>query len=160
MSDVSTAGHWLQVFAPAVGWGIVIIGWIYVARDNDAREQRKEVRALLNEIGKYIMEIEELAYKYYALPASSSQEEGKRLKRDIKRLASRISTLKNINKEFDLNIELNDYRQVITGRDFDTSHRPERMHNDAIYHEISDSAVKLNNAMENLYAKSYKSRMN
>lgn len=146
----------MQICGPAIGWLIAIAGWRYVARDNDARQRRKEIRALLNDIGRYIEDIEALAYKYYAISAVESHEQGKFLKRDIRRLASRISTLKSLDNNFNLDSELNEYRQVTTGRDFESSSRAERSHNDAIYIEISESALKLTNAMEKLYADSYK----
>ena len=55
-----------QVFGQVIGWLVIVIGWRFISRDNDRRERRKEVRALLTEIRSAILSVEAEAYEIRA----------------------------------------------------------------------------------------------
>lgn len=140
---------------PVLSWLLVIGGWAFVSRSIGRRERQKEIRALLSEIRTLVLQIEEKAHSYLASAALNSGNQAMVIKRDLKRLGGMVSTLKQLNTKFDLSNELNEFRQIITGRDFESSERKERPYNDAIFLEVSEAAVKLTSAMETMYADSY-----
>ena len=159
MNNDPAWANWLvllaQVHGPAIGWAVLFGGWYFLSRDNDRRERRKEVRALLNEIRNSILSVEDQAYEYYNTHAQASQKLARKIKRDLKHLAGMITTLKNLNPNFDLDNLFNQYRQNLTGHDFESAARTERSPNDALFAEISESAVQLTSAMETMFQKSY-----
>lgn len=144
-----------QVFGQVIGWLVIVIGWRFISRDNDRRERRKEVRALLTEIRSAILSVEAEAYEYWGMPATGSEKVARKIKRDLKHLAGMVMTLKGLNPKFDLDNLLNKYRQDLTGSDFEGSSRPARPSNDGLFVEISQSAVELTSAMNEFFRQSY-----
>ena len=145
----------MRDLASIFSWFLIIFGWFFVSRNIDGRERRKETRALLSEIRILVLQIEDKAHEYHASVAFNSEKNAMMIKRDLKRLGGIISALKGLNAKFNLSNELHEFRQIITGRDFESKERKERLYNDAIFVEISEAAVKLTSAMEAMYARSY-----
>lgn len=144
-----------QVFGQVISWLVIVIGWRFISRDNDRRERRKEVRALLTEIRSAILSVEAEAYEYWGMPATGSEKVARKIKRDLKHLAGMVTTLKGLNPKFDLDNLLNKYRQDLTGSDFEGLVRPARPSNDGLFVEISQSAVELTSAMNEFFRQSY-----
>lgn len=140
---------------PGLSCVLVIVGWAVISRSMSRRERQKDIRTLLSEIRILVLQIEEEAHDYHASAALNSEKKAMVIKRDLKRLGCIVSTLKQLNAKFDLGTELNEFRQIITGRDFESKERKERSYNDAIFVEISEAAVKLTSSMETMYARSY-----
>lgn len=60
-----TAEFYRLYIAPSLPPLLIIIGWFFVSRDNDRRETRKEIRALLNEISKKLDGLYDDAMSYF-----------------------------------------------------------------------------------------------
>ncbi|WP_152554256.1 hypothetical protein [Burkholderia sp. A1] len=103
--DWLTPDTYKSVIAPSITPIIVVIGWIFVSRDNDRRETRKEVRSLLNDFSKRVDALEATAVEYFSkIDNSSSADEASRaeikIKREIERLDSSLQIINKIYKDF------------------------------------------------------------
>lgn len=121
------AGGYGKLFsdlAPAVSWVLVIIGWGVVSRDHNARERRKEVRAIVERLVKDACDIEIRFYDY--IPTEAQSKEGKslqlRLKSDLQRLGMTLDRLAN-SENLDVREAMIELRKAVTSRGFDSSSR-------------------------------------
>jgi len=81
-----TTGH---VVAPwcyqAINWGLIILGWLIINYQHNARETRKEIRAALDKIDALLEDIEQKAIAFH-----TSEDFDSFLLRDAKRLIARL----------------------------------------------------------------------
>lgn len=147
-----------QAFAPLLTFATVVVGWLWVSKDNNKRESRKELRANLNEIRELVLTIEGAARTYFQKPPAD--EEGHRLgfqiKRDLQHLAGRLTSLKICDKTLVFDNEMAGYRSCITGRDFESNAREVRHYDDLLFLEICNSGQSLIDTIERAYAQKYK----
>jgi hypothetical protein len=144
-----------QAFGPAIGWGLVIWGWKIVSKDNNSRERRKEVRALINEARSITLNIERCAYAYYQKEHKDSFELSMEIKRELQHLAKMLASIKRINTGLDFDAPLLAFRQKVTSHDFDDSRRIPRNHSDRLYLEISTAALDLIDSFEDKFGAAY-----
>jgi hypothetical protein len=142
---------WTQI----VTWISVIAGWWLVNRQNNIRENRKEIRALIDKIQLSLDEIESQAIQYNTNEQSS--ELAFQLKRSLnQKLRSKLDVLKlrklNLDK---CDTFLKQFRQAVTLENFDTSSfRPQHISDDLIK-KIWLTKDKLSNELEKCFAKKY-----
>lgn len=144
-----------QIVGQTITWLLVIFGWFVVSRSNDRRETRKELRALVDAIRKATIEIETAAHEYFRVEAASSGHQGMILRRDILRLSGLLTTLKAADPRFDIGQSLMEFRQTITGGDFDSAERKARVPADRLFLEISSAAQTLLENLESAFAQAY-----
>lgn len=140
----------LDSWAPVISWLLVILGWKVAMRGHDARECRKEIRALLDAVRELVLSIEDRACEYYQLEQDDPDATGhaNKMKRELTRLGSLIATLKASNPRFACDSELAEFRRVNTGSDFETAARTRRPPSDGLFHEITAASMKLLETLE------------
>lgn len=141
--------------APIIGFLLIVAGWFVVARQNDRREQRKEVRAILNDIRKLVMEIEGRAFEYYRLAPDKSLEAGTLLKQQLKHVSAQVTSLTHQNSKFDVSALLAGLRKTITGGDFESFMRPPRVQTDPLMNAIALSVQEFLDELERIFATEY-----
>jgi len=142
-------------WAQTVTWLLVITGWGLVNRQNNIREKRKELRALLDKIQSFLDELEDQAIKYHT--SEQSAELAFHLKRSLnKKFQNKLSILKLRN----LDIEkcyphLKQFRKAVTLENFDTADFKPRSISDDLIKNIWLSKENLSQELEKSFAKKY-----
>ncbi len=147
---------WLSI-APSISWIIVIVGWLFVRHDNNTREDRKELRSLLDKIAVEIHELTQKANEYY-LSNQDGQTPFKTadIKRRLWLLENRINLLKKYKTKFDNNQTYADFRSAISGNDFEKSDREALLPSNEIYQNMSLKAKDLIEYLENEFMLFYR----
>jgi hypothetical protein len=148
-----------QALGPLLALVAIVAGWIWVSRDNNRRESRKELRVHLNEIRELIGHVEDAANSYFrkAPTDDESRSLSVKIKRDLQHLGGRLATLKACEKTFNFDAHLMAFRASITDGDFDSNARAVRSHTDRIFLEICNAANSLIEATEDAFARKYSS---
>jgi hypothetical protein len=152
---ITTLLPFAQLFGPAIGWLVAIVGWVIVSRSNDKRETRKELRAFVDAVRDLVAVIEDKAYEYYQTEHGASQSLALGLKRDIARLAGVLNILKAANGCFSHEEEMKAFRQAVTGKDFESREREVCAASDRLFLEISTAAQDVIEVVEAAFAKAY-----
>ena len=143
---------WTQI----VTWLIVISGWWLVNRQNNIREKRKEIRALIDKVLFLIDEIEQQAIHYHT-KAEMSDEIAFQLKRGLHqklRDKLKILNLREINTD-SCSQPLKELRQAITLKNFDTTSFAQQNLSSNIITNIWFARDKLSQEVEKCFLKTY-----
>ncbi len=145
----------LEISGAVVPWLLVIAGWFFVARDNNKRERRKELRAALSQLTEKIRRCEQDAHEYWMSSAGSERAIalGIGLKRLLQSIAAERSRLQQECKMGDSTDELIAYRRAVTGGDFEQQSRQPSSSASERLQEISESAVDLVEKLEAEFAR-------
>ena len=127
---------------------VTIAGWSHVSRSNDKRDQRKEARDIISDIRTLVIDIETRAFEYYKLPPGRSAEAGVLLKQQLKRLSMHATSLANQTPKVDISAALATFRTKVTGGDFESIMRPERLATDPLMGEIALAAQEFFDKVE------------
>ncbi|RLW63947.1 MAG: hypothetical protein B6D73_14255 [gamma proteobacterium symbiont of Stewartia floridana] len=147
MQDTSSCG----LFYPGT-WAVIIIGWVFVDHLNNQRETRKEIRARVDQIQTWIMEIADDATSYHTSDRDLSAE--RKLKSQIARTTKAISSL-NLMIDSSLPYLAFQFRNSISLHNFDTPDHKALSLTDEIIENIAGAAQDLIDALENTYTKKY-----
>ena len=80
--------EWTQI----VTWLVVVSGWCFVNHQNNLREKRKEIRALIDGVQAQLNDIEKLAVEYHT--SENSKNLAFELKRSLnQKLSSKFKIL-------------------------------------------------------------------
>jgi hypothetical protein len=146
----------LPGLAPIVTWSLVIAGWYWVRHDNNAREDRKELRATINSLNE---DIKSLTYKAHAYYLSSQDDASALLEieilRDQEDIEARVARLRGPNLGFEREEPLARFRQALTGGDFKSASRIRKETSDRIFADTALAARKLTDYLESEYDKRY-----
>ncbi|MGR8935921.1 MAG: hypothetical protein ACU837_16305 [Gammaproteobacteria bacterium] len=141
--------------AQIITWTIVVIGWFVVDNRNNNRERRKEIRAIIDLLGKQLDAIELKAIQYHQGSHHSAQ-----LAKDIKFSLQRTSQI--IYREDLLAIEkgeskyYRDFKKSITLDNFDSFENFISQPDDSdLLYEISASKDALFNQIETNFHRKY-----
>ena len=146
----------IGIVTPVVQWGLIIFGWLVVSRDNDRREQRKEIRSMLNDISKLIIDIQDDAHSYYvSSPDSTSSFKELKIKEKIQRLERMIDIVGQQKAGFKKKKELISFRRLVTGRQFESKERTALPSEHRLHLEISASAKDLILSLESKFQTAY-----
>jgi hypothetical protein len=150
--DTSSLKDLMAIIGPMVTWLVVLIGWTLIAKDNNHREQRKEVRAHLNDVIKDIHACAQKGDEYYRLNGdeAKTRQLAAKIKYDLCNLGKalgRIHTAKIIGP--DALTRFWQYRREITGADFESNAR-RRLADDDVSRtmQISSAATDLIDQLE------------
>lgn len=152
-----TLSH-LKDFVPFVQVLLILAGWLWVSRDNDKREKRKELRALLNKIRECCYQVEAKAIDYYLHDpgeGAGSALAAMRLKAEIGRLAldcSHVNTMSGVS----LDASVQDLRMAITGNGLDDATRKKREIQEPVFTQITQAVLVLIEDMEQAFSRTYK----
>lgn len=115
MSD----GDWLGITVQAGTWALVILGWALVNRQNNRREERKEIREFVSDISKRSAELRDASFKYHRATARDNTLSSEILFK-LKLLGIRLSALKKYGVLADTDLAKR-LRQAITMENFDSA---------------------------------------
>lgn len=147
----------LKIIAPVVPWLLVVVGWYIARHDNNQREDRHELRSIIDTITKDINTLEDKAYDYY-LQAQSDEAIRLQVKilNDQQALIARIQRLRHWDERFRDQESLFTFRSALTGGDFAQSDRPSRIADDDVLKEVSFASKNLIEQLEFVYVQKYK----
>lgn len=167
---MSVLPEWLQVIfeclrivAPIGSLILVIIGWHFVRADNNKREDRRELRSLLDSIIEDIEKLQAKGFEYYL----SGPEDANavmlqiQLKTGLELLQGRISTIRRLHSKYFIHPE--DFvalNRNLTGGDFESSQRVKRPPTDSKFLEIALSSKQLTLYLESEYSKCVQEHFN
>jgi hypothetical protein len=156
MTNNPCPNDWIEVLkavGPVGSWILVIVGWAIVKSDNNARQQRKEIRERLDSLIYLITDIEKDSFEYYLLDAQEAKSAGLAvsLKAKLRKLATDIHILCDINPSYHCSSKLIDFRQSISANDFETLSRLKLSRHHRRFSEISSAAVDLISSLEQVF---------
>lgn len=133
-----------------VPWILIIAGWLFVARDHDRRERRKELRAALSKLTERIHTCEREAHEYWMLPGNSEKASalGVSIKRLLQSIASERTRLQDACDMASSAAEFIAFRRACTGGEFEISTRAGVANASPKLAAISECAVDLVEKLE------------
>lgn len=148
---------WVQAIAPLAQLAVIILGWLWIAHDNDKRERRKEVRALIVGLKAKLEALEDAASGYFTQDQSPAATAlGLQIKRDLRRIGTDLTVIGSVCKGIDGDAAVIDIRQTITGRgEFDGAARVAIPPTHELLGEVGASINKLRVKLEDAFAKQY-----
>lgn len=150
---------YMPAVGPALAWLTAVLGWVIVSRDNNKREDRREVRSTLDTIVGAVNALEDKATQYYAMDVSDeSRHLEMEIKRDLKVLEAKIKRLAATDPRFQHLQRQSAFHNVLTGGDFEQSARTARPHTDGKMIEIYSEARELIETLETVYVEKYHTR--
>jgi hypothetical protein len=139
------------IFGQCITWLIILIGWIVVDKQNNSRELRREIRALIDSL---ITEVDKLASDAIDFHKKESFDviEAKQIRLRIQRIANNI----NRNSLIDDAQEVYLFRRSITGNNFDQSSFSQQTDSSIVLKAILEEKDELISSIEDKYCKKYR----
>lgn len=139
-----------------VTWIIVVLGWCYVNQQNNLREKRKEIRALIDGVQAQLNDIEKLAIEYHT-NAEVSENLAFELKRNLNRkLLINFQILESRGfKIGECNTNRKQLRKAITLRNFDTGNFELQTVSSEIIKDIWLAKDELSHEIERCFSQEY-----
>ena len=139
----------LQTVAPLGSWVLVIAGWLFVRRDNNRREARKEAKSLVDSCIARSERLGSMARTYLeGAYGSENAQLSARIKLELKTLGTEVQALnESTKKEITAGRELIALRRAITGGTFDSANRQPTLGTDPVFAEIDDAIVDFHRKM-------------
>lgn len=134
----------------AVTWGLVILGWVIVNRQNNNRETRKEIRAALFDLYKLLDEIEDEAVKYHTSETPDGIL-GRRIKRNLSQLSLRIKLASRGLLKCKTAVLVAAFRRSITWENFETSNFKQKAPEDRFFEVILDAKRSLISVLDSAF---------
>lgn len=147
------AGGFSTYLSQAVTWVLVILGWTLVNRQNNSREERKEIREFISDISKRVAELRDASFKYH-----TATQKDDTLSADIRfkfiMLGARFTTLRRygILDNTDLVKQL---RRAATLENFDTLHFQSQPANSNIIAEIETATEAITEGLERAFFENF-----
>lgn len=139
--------------AQLVTWLVIIVGWYFVDRRQNARETRKEIKAEIDILVETIESAIDSATAYHTAtkhdPALSSS---------VKLLLAKVSKTLNLLREREVclkNSFMVELRQACTLNNFDTVRFTQKSHTDPIIKEIVEAGQDLIYALRRTFISKY-----
>ena len=155
MSDLQNYDEYIKIGIAAGQIIFAAIGWNIISRGNDKREQRKELRALLNEIRMLTTQIETKVIEYYSLEPFKSREVAVQVKRLLKQVATLATTVARYDHRYDVSQHVAELRMKATGGDFESAARQPTKDDDNLFNEIAAAGMQLIDELESTFARRY-----
>jgi len=153
MPEPKDVAVYVSIVAPIVTWSLVIGGWLFVRSDNNKRENRREIRSILDAIIKEIKDLEDSGWDYYQKPSDDPEaiKLGVSMKRNKALLEDRIGHLAKTTGRFTSLEKLSKFGDELTGGDYEQNSRQVRTIKDRKFLEISTAANDLITYLEDEY---------
>jgi len=140
----------------AVPWGLVIIGWLLVNKQNNFRETRKELRARIDNFKAQIDELEDLSVEHHTSVQNSLH--CAKIKRLLVKLQKELDVIRESLSLDNYSVKLIRLRQAVTLRNFESSTYQPVSASDPIISEIGRASDDLRYLVESAYASEFKLR--
>jgi len=150
----------IRWFSAAIGWLLVIVGWIVVWRGQNWQQHRREVRELIAKIGETSHSVEEKAQRYLTLPGDDKEAAtlAVAIKRDFKHLSGQLRRLQLTWPSVSYLDRLIEFRQTVTGGDFETRDRQALDVNSIRAFDASTAADELLGELEQQFVAEFQTR--
>lgn len=143
----------ISTWAPVVSWGLVLLGWWRVTRENDRRQRRKETRERIDIVLDMLDELEDAAVEYFtSAPGSVADKTSRSIKSTIGKLGHHVAILARISDRYNCAIELTRLRKAITGGDFDSQSRIATTVSDERFLEIAQHSTAVARKLDSAFA--------
>lgn len=156
MTDITTyqiANDILRIAIPA---GIVVVGWWIVSSQTDKRERRKEIRAIVEDLRKTILEIREDTVEYYGTENKISVGSlSDKIKLNFLLVSQYLLLLKNAGMVLNVSAELIALRKTATGGFFESKDFHKQTENPKWLSSLCSESVELILAIEKAYFRSF-----
>ena len=131
-----------------VTWLIVLIGWFVIDKQNNRREQRKEIRAAIDALGEMLDVLEQDAINFHT--SGFDERKGSELRLAIQRLSARVGRL-SFSENVNLNTRIIDLRRAITLRNFESTNHNVQQNDSQIILTIAAAKDSLIDELEFLF---------
>jgi hypothetical protein len=150
-----TFKDYVLLVSPVITMAVAILGWHVINKQNNKREDRKELKSAIDSIISEIHSIETQAIDYYKVdPSEDSPIIERALKKRIDLLEQHIKLLQKMNTKHFGKIEKSvEYRRVITGGDFEQQSRKAKPPSNDKFLELSMISKELIRELEDCYIK-------
>lgn len=141
-----------------IQWIILIAGWKVVSNDNNSREQRKEIRSLLNTTTDLILEIQRDAFNYFTSQPNTTDSSILELSiaEKLDRLEKSIDIIAKQKKTFEDKSQFIKFKQKITlSSNFGSINRTPIGTRDRYLLEVSIEAKNLALQLDTKFIESY-----
>lgn len=132
----------------------IIAGWVFISRDNDRRERRKELRVTINELIEQVYEVEQRAISHFRITDVQEREvSAGDIRRRLERIGINVSAVVKMHQypKIDDREALDrvaELRRIITGQqDFDAPYY-ERSPQDYVFRDIMLESTRLVQALD------------
>jgi len=132
-----------KTIAPIGSWVLVIAGWFIVRRDQNRRELRKEVRALIDSVLDQVDTLEDDATTYFTTTdGSSGSGMGAAIRSSLKSIGVDVKHVYDASKgKIDAQEHLISLRKAITAGDFDSAARVAVADDHSIFDDIRSEVL-------------------
>nr|VFK23263.1 MAG: hypothetical protein BECKLFY1418C_GA0070996_11382 [Candidatus Kentron sp. LFY] len=144
-------------------WIVIVVGWIVVNQQNNARETRKELRARIDLVQTWTFELVDLATGYHTGESGIADKYSNRyqervIKSRLDRVTRTISSLRKSTlgkSPYNSPHEAYHFRQAVTLHNFDTSEYKAQPPDSELLDDIAMTAQSLMDSLEEAYSKRY-----
>lgn len=136
-----------------ITWGLVLLGWYLLNRQQNNRARRQEVRVKIDRCEELLMRLEVLSIGYHTNP---SHDEA--IAREIRSLLNKVLrhiTFSNLLSQEEYADTAKRLRQAITLRNFDSSMHTAQTLNSTIVEGIGEAIVNAQSALEVAFMNRY-----
>lgn len=144
------SADWWSLAPAGLAAAVAIVGWIIVERFARARERRADLRALTNSFRDTIDDILSDATKYYQI-AGGTPEAGAlaiSVKSKLALLPEQLAVLSDAGLPMEVGDQLKQFRQAITGGEFESAGRLPSEAGSQIFVNMAASGQHLNRAVQ------------
>ena len=146
-----------SITTQVVTWALVVLGWVVVSGGNDKREQRKEIRTLINEISSDLNSLHTMCVNYYtSAPGGAEESLSIQIKTSIDAIEKKVNLLARQNRKFSITSKVVRLRRVATGNtNFESSARVSLNYRDRLFLSIYSACQNIRDGLEQEFITSY-----
>lgn len=153
--NIASVGEWVRTLAAAASPVLVVFGWWWVNRQNNGREQRKELRQLIDRSLKLVTEVVDLGTRYHASTESDTHTPhlgAWKLTLGLSQVAGHIKLLSDrglkVHATHEPYIQL---KRALTGAEFQTSAEKPWTADDPRWMDVMHATNALTNSLDSVF---------
>lgn len=138
-----------------VPWALVIVGWLIINRQHNARETRKERRAAIDRLNAELDNIESLAVSFHSA-SSFEPDKLSTINRRLKRLMALVEATGMVREDdTSLTALVADVRRAITLKNVDKRGFKTQPRDGKLLNEVAAKIDELRDAVEDAFCRKY-----
>lgn len=157
--DVVGLGEWTRTIAAAISPVLVVVGWRWVNKQNNLREQRKELRQVIDRSLKLVNEIVELGIEYHGAGADARKSpdlDGWKITMMLGQVSGNIKLLRDRGLIMQAsNAPYIRLKQILTGQDFMTKDWKPWAADDIRWMDAMHATNNLTHALDKIFFESF-----
>lgn len=151
LSVAQPASSGISAFQPYLPLAMTVLGWMVVSWDHDRRQRRKDVRDRIGIVQELVAKIIDLATRHYVSDPDSTEsaKTARDVKFELRRLGHEVQMCYQLSgSRCDAGSELVNFRKLLTGRDFESKGRVQRLDADPLFESMQAAGFALVSALD------------